>query len=397
MINTLIRYMGIDSNTFWLIIATIISPFYKFIKYGFENRQWKMQGKVKGTFFYPIILGLTFIVELLEFVVYISIISCLELNRLENVVISIMSLIAVVMTNIHILNRNKFVKRRTVGKKILIMLVDVPTVLIATALWLSCYGGGFTNIADLCKLLILLADFVGMLIFGDEGIMYENSYVDIRINSSEQMKGIDIEKIQKSGKYLIINSKTSKQIILIESIVSIEYYGKPKFIVSEGVLQKRKKWIKEKQRKTVMRKKNNEDKIVETKKKLKKCYKNEKQTKIEQYVHIEEAIKALDKKEQKAIKVEYKRDLKIYERIDDLRLTLIFVFSGLSLIISVFNTLLNKLEGYITLEVYREGILGTGKIVLLFMLVYMVIGWWKEKELALTEYMLAVLEEMELK
>ena len=187
MINTLIRYMGIDSNTFWLIIATIISPFYKFIKYGFENRQWKMQGKVKGTFFYPIILGLTFIVGLLEFVVYISIISCLELNRLENVVISIMSLIAVVMTNIHILNRNKFVKRRTVGKKILIMLVDVPTVLIATALWLSCYGGGFTNIADLCKLLILLADFVGMLIFGDEGIMYENSFVDIRINSSEQM------------------------------------------------------------------------------------------------------------------------------------------------------------------------------------------------------------------
>ena len=49
----------------------------------------------------------------------------------------------------------------------------------------------------------------------------------------------------------------------------------------------------------------------------------------------------------------------------------------------MFNTLLNKLEGFITLEFYRGGIFGTGDIVRLFMFAYMAIGWWKDREVQL--------------
>lgn len=67
-------------------------------------------------------------------------------------------------------------------------------------------------------------------------IRYENSFADITLNTFSKIEKVEVDKIYKSGKWLIIEYEKEKRYILFENIVDIRYYGDAKYVISKTMI-----------------------------------------------------------------------------------------------------------------------------------------------------------------
>ncbi|MBQ9700980.1 MAG: hypothetical protein IJV71_10225 [Lachnospiraceae bacterium] len=244
MINNIIQFLKIDNNTFWTIICTLfvqsIVPFiWNFIKGRREEsrKYWYIETKYKNDNFYVTVL----IVSLIEgfFIVFIEVFTYhYFVNKVVTHSISVVLLLVFI---IHI-NSRKSVKLGLlrVRKKIGIVLVDLPIIILTLGMSFSIWMKKTAIIFPICIVATFILEIIGCVMFHYSYTIYQFSYVDITMNAQENIKRVEVDNIKKKGKWLIVKDKDRKRMILFDAVKKFDYYGETKYIYHNLYKRKQK-------------------------------------------------------------------------------------------------------------------------------------------------------------
>lgn len=112
-----------------------------------------------------------------------------------------------------------------------VLLINFPIVLFTIAILAMYYEK--VTLETICMLLLILCEFRGLYVFSSSYTIYSNSYVDVVLANSEKICGIDVDKIKKKGKWLIIDINKTKRILLFDNVIELNYYGEPKYVLGK--------------------------------------------------------------------------------------------------------------------------------------------------------------------
>jgi len=234
-IEEITELMGIDNNTFWTIFVTVLIFFIPFLwnivtsmfRKKEENRKyWEVERKYNDEIFYFKILMLSILFSFCITFWYLFL-SCINMYT---VVRSVITLILWVFV-IKFLNNRKSVRVNLlrVNKWYAKILICLPVIFITTGMIASLEE--YRIIEYICVIMTLGCEIVGLIKFSNSYTVYKHSLAKIILNTSQQIDEIDVSKMYKKGDWLVFWKDNNKTLVLFESIVKIEYYREPKYII----------------------------------------------------------------------------------------------------------------------------------------------------------------------
>lgn len=165
-------------------------------------------------------------------------------NRIDNLIIAMVQIIMVVLA-IHFAKSWKIVKVGFFGihKWIANFFIDAPIIILTIGLGFDIWSQNFIFVQQVSIVLICVLDAVGVFLFYSSCTIYKNSYAEIVLDTTERIKNVDIDKMKKKGKWLIIQEESTKSIVSFEKISRIVYYGEEKYVYQEfySMLKKKSK------------------------------------------------------------------------------------------------------------------------------------------------------------
>lgn len=133
------------------------------------------------------------------------------------------------------------------------------------------------------------------------------------------------------------------------------------------------------------------DKILETKKEMKRILKNKGLTRIERFDLAKEKSELLDEKERKILEKECRRDYESYNRIEDIKELITLGLTGLGLIITLFGIFFDDVA--MTFEQFSNIVYNVTIFVIIMLAVLSFTQQYRSRNMFITKYMLDILEE----
>ncbi len=236
MVDDIVNTMGIDKNTFWSMMAVLISamvvPFisglYGVLKKKCEEKyvHWDVDKKYVENKFYLWILIISFCVSwVINFLFFFCI--CL----LENCIVSCLIEVLLLGMVIWWFNKWKTVKLGLLGidKWLGQVLISVPVILLTIGMNLYIAVGEM--VGAICLIIMIIFEIVGLQNFFCSCTVYQNSYANIILNTSEKIEAVEVDKICKTGKWLVVRQDNIKRVILFDNVCEIMYYGATKYVL----------------------------------------------------------------------------------------------------------------------------------------------------------------------
>jgi len=234
-IEEITELMGIDNNTFWTICVSVLIFLIPFLwnivtgrvrKKEENNKYWEVERKYNNETFYLKMLMYSLLFSICIAFLYLILSSL-------NIHISIRILMILILWTLIIkfLNERKSVRVNLlrVSKWYIKILICLPVVFITVGLVASLENYKFINY--ICMMMTFGCEIIGLIKFSNSYTVYKHSLAKISLNTSQQIDEIDVSKMYKKGDWLVFWKDNNKNLVLFESIVKIEYYGEPKYVV----------------------------------------------------------------------------------------------------------------------------------------------------------------------
>ena len=136
------------------------------------------------------------------------------------------------------------------------------------------------------------------------------------------------------------------------------------------------------------------DRIIETKKDIKRIYYDEHRTSMEKYREISTIIEKLQDEEREVLRLEYESDLARSNGYKDMQSALNFWSAEMALLISVGGIVIGKMEGYLEVGVLEEVLGQMGLLAIALSLLYLGLSYRKGKDVSMIKYVLSILEKI---
>ena len=136
------------------------------------------------------------------------------------------------------------------------------------------------------------------------------------------------------------------------------------------------------------------DRIIETKKDIKRIYYDEHRTSMEKYREISTIIEKLQDEEREVLRLEYESDLARSNGYKDMQSPLNFWSAEMALLISVGGIVIGKMEGYLEVGVLEEVLGQMGLLAIALSLLYLGLSYRKGKDVSMIKYVLSILEKI---
>lgn len=201
----------------------------------YDSRQWSARVSIKGDLFFMFVYLLALIESLVVFVC-ISIYPVLtkSLNMMFSKVLgfALFSLICVFILKFHF--GRKFIRKRLLGKNKIHRYVIGSTVVVMTVINVAIIYKPITM--PFLAAIFAIIELVGLDLFKADHKIYEYSFATLLFDGATVMEKIEIDKISKRGKWIIINTEGKDVRMRADSLSRVEYSGEPKVVIIDSGL-----------------------------------------------------------------------------------------------------------------------------------------------------------------
>ena len=135
--------------------------------------------------------------------------------------------------------KNKRIRERLLGDKKGIKIIACSMIFIT--MFLLFYMLNKIEIGYIFIILYWVNELIGLLYFQGRYIKYDFSFMRIYLKNGGKIICEQIEKAKRKKDFIILEERGENIVLLYDRIERVEYYGPPKFILTESVRKKTEK------------------------------------------------------------------------------------------------------------------------------------------------------------
>jgi hypothetical protein len=226
---------GMDANTVYTIVVSIILGFVipalsKVFNRNEEN-WWRIQVKFESDLFFAYVMLCSLIEVVVTFYLGLKIKELLLsfLNSGWNYALSFVLFLVSTYVLFKLHYRIFFIRKRLVGINIFIrILCFIPVLLINLVMWLFYLNIMHEWIKSIISITFIITEIIGLIYFMGRYLTYEYSFANIHLKNGTVISEIDIDKIKRKAKWIIIEKSKSEIRVKLEEFNRIDYYGEQK-------------------------------------------------------------------------------------------------------------------------------------------------------------------------